>query len=574
MTSPERQLPEHLRKYVVSQNYGAYTVEDQAVWRFVLLSTYERHLRTAHPAYAAGFAAAGISVEYIPDIERMNDRLTDASFEAVCVDGFIPPRAFQAFQARGFLPIAADIRTSRHLTYTPAPDIIHEAAGHAPFLAHPDYAHFVKRIGAIGEKAFSSAYDRDVYNLIYLLSELKEDPGASSAQIAAAEARLAELTAHAPPPSEAARLARLYWWTVEYGLIGSPQDYRLYGAGLLSSIGESHFCHDPAVAKLPLSAECVDVPYDITRPQPQLFVASDFDHLNAVLREVCRGFAYEVGGEYALSCALASTELATLEFAGDLQLVGTVEALLRAGEQLAAVRLSGPCAIAVQDEVLAELPRVDSYVLPLGALRDGTPLDGLTRAAFATHGGDSERVRLSLSTGIEIAGRVLRLIERLGRVRVVLLSDCTLTWGLGRLLHVPGPYPLLLAARVATAHARPTQGYHPPTEFAETSVPKPRTRDAAQRELVQLHEQSLYALRECFGAEVVPRFETIYATLAARHPEEWLLRWSLLESLVKLGQGADLKQRLASDLALLEVRYAHREPIATGLAYLQRLAER
>jgi phenylalanine-4-hydroxylase len=572
MMRPERQLPEHLRKYVVSQDYGAYTVEDQAVWRFVLLSTYERHLRTAHPAYAAGFAAAGISVEYIPDIERMNERLTDASFEAICVDGFIPPRAFQAFQARGFLPIAADIRTSRHLTYTPAPDIIHEAAGHAPFLAHPDYAHFVKRIGAIGEKAFAGGYDRDVYNAIYLLSELKEDPGASSAQIAAAEARLSELTAHAPPPSEAARLARLYWWTVEYGLIGSPLDYRLYGAGLLSSIGEGHFCHDPAVAKLPLSAACVDVPYDITRPQPQLFVASDFNHLTAVLREVSHGFAYEVGGEYALSCALASTELATLEFAGDLQLVGTVEALLRAEELLAAVRLNGPCAVAVQDEVLAALSRVERYVMPLGTLRDGTPLDGLTRAAFTTHGGDSERVRLSLASGIEITGRVLSLIERAGRVRVALLSDCKMTWGEGYLLHEPGPYPLLLAARVVTAHARPPRGYYPATEFADTSVPKPRTRDAAQRELVQLHEQSLCALRECFGAEVVPRFEAIYRTLAERHPQEWLLRWSLLENLIKLGQGADLKQCLVSDLEQLELRYAHREPIATGLAYLRRLA--
>src|SRR5262245_6443656 len=116
-------VPAHLRRYVVEQDYGAYTARDQAVWRFVLLQTHARLLGAAHPAYAAGFVAAGIEVDRIPDIARMSDRLASTSFQTVCVDGFIPPRAFQAFQARGVLPIAADIRTAEHLTYTPAPDI-------------------------------------------------------------------------------------------------------------------------------------------------------------------------------------------------------------------------------------------------------------------------------------------------------------------------------------------------------------------------------------------------------------------------------------------------------------------
>jgi phenylalanine-4-hydroxylase len=251
---PHRDVPPHLRKYLVTQNYAEYSVEDQAVWRFVLLQTHARLLRTAHPGYASGFDAAGISVECIPRIDEMNERLSQSSFQAVCVDGFIPPRAFQAFQARGLLPIAADIRTSRHLTYTPAPDIIHEAAGHAPFLAHADYAHYLRRIGGIGERAFSNAYDRAVYEAVFLLSELKENPASTATQLSNAEARIAELVATHRTPSEAELLSRLYWWTVEYGLIGTPTDYRLYGAGLLSSIGEGHFCHAAEVRKLPLSA--------------------------------------------------------------------------------------------------------------------------------------------------------------------------------------------------------------------------------------------------------------------------------------------------------------------------------
>ncbi|HKU44947.1 MAG TPA: hypothetical protein VJR89_42600, partial [Polyangiales bacterium] len=178
-------VPPHLRQYVVMQDYAAYTEEDQAVWRFVLLQTFARLTRTGHAAYAAGVEAAGLSVERIPRIAHMSERLSVHGFGAVCVDGFIPPRAFQAFQANGFLPIAADIRTSKHLAYTPAPDIIHEAAGHAPFLAHPAYARYLRRIGAVSERAFSDAYDRELYQAVYVLSEVKEDPASTPAQIAA-----------------------------------------------------------------------------------------------------------------------------------------------------------------------------------------------------------------------------------------------------------------------------------------------------------------------------------------------------------------------------------------------------
>src|SRR3954447_22772392 len=83
-------VPAHLRRYVVEQNYQAYTPRDQAVWRFVLLQTHARLLRLAHPAYESGFVAAGIEVDRIPNVARMSEQLASASFRAVCVDGFIP----------------------------------------------------------------------------------------------------------------------------------------------------------------------------------------------------------------------------------------------------------------------------------------------------------------------------------------------------------------------------------------------------------------------------------------------------------------------------------------------------
>jgi phenylalanine-4-hydroxylase len=565
------QLPAHLRKYVVAQDYSAYNAEDQAVWRFVVMQTHARLLQTAHSAYAAGFAAVGISTEEIPRIERMNDRLADCGFQAVCVDGFIPPRAFQAFQGRGFLPIAADIRTSNHLTYTPAPDIIHEAAGHAPFLAHADYAHYLRDIGRFGELAFSSSYDRDVYEAIHSLSELKEDPQATTAQVGAAEARLGELTRTAAVPSEAALLSRLYWWTVEYGLVGDVNDYRLYGAGLLSSIGEGHFCHGPDVTKLPLGAACIQLPYDITRPQPQLFVARDFEHLHEVLDQVCAGFAFRIGGSYALEQAQLSAEAAALELGDGVQLAGVVSALHYTGPELAAVSLQGDCAVALNESVATDLPRLASYVLPLGRLDDGTSLSAITSDKLHKLSNGHGRVQLRTRSKVQIKGKLVRQIERAGRVVVLQLAECTIECAGELLLRSSEPYPLILAERVNTAHAGLPLGYFPATELPETKIPKPRVFPPTHAQLIQLYDEALSVLRQGMGSQIVDTFERIHAQLEARYPDDWLLRWNLLESLAKLGRGAELGADLTRELERLELRYAHREPIATGLSYVRSL---
>lgn len=565
----QARLPAHLRQYVVEQDYGAYTSEDQAVWRFVVLQTHARHLRTAHPAYAEGFEAVGISVEEIPQIIRMNERLEACGFQAVCVDGFIPPRAFQAFQARGLLPIAADIRTSQHLTYTPAPDIIHEAAGHAPLLAHPDYARFLRAIGQAGERAFASKHDRDVYDAIHSLSELKEDPASTAAQIEAAQRRLEALGALELPPSEAALLSRLYWWTVEYGLIGQVDDYRIYGAGLLSSIGEGHFCYGPEVQKLPLGAACIDVPYDITRPQPQLFVARDFEQLRQVLDEVCAGFAFRVGGERALLQAHASGEPATLELGDGVQLAGLVTKLHRDGDRVCCVELQRDCAVALDGVVLDALRRCPHYILPLGYWLDGTPLTQMTSDRLLALRDREGGVRLSLQGGIEVTGQLLRPELRADRAFMLLLGDCTIRRGGVQLLHSTEPYPLLLATQVSTAHAALPAGYYPPTELPQIKVPKPRVFSSEQQQLIALYDEALSALRTDTGASLVRRFERVHAVLKARYAEEWLLRWNLLESLSKLGAGAAVAAELTQELEDLELRFAEREPIATGLAYLR-----
>ena len=103
----------------------------------------------------------------------MNDCLRDLDWRAVVVDGFIPPAIFMEFQALKILVIALDMRSADHLLYTPAPDIVHESAGHAPFIVDIDYAEFLQRFGEVGMKAISTKADLEQYEVIRQLSILK-----------------------------------------------------------------------------------------------------------------------------------------------------------------------------------------------------------------------------------------------------------------------------------------------------------------------------------------------------------------------------------------------------------------
>src|SRR5262245_21286561 len=111
-------LPPHLRRYVVTQDYQAYTPRDHAVWRHILRRLRSHLADKAHPDYLAGLAATGIGTERIPSLDEMNERLARLGWAAVPVRGFIPPEVFTELQSLGVLAIAADIRTLEHIDYT------------------------------------------------------------------------------------------------------------------------------------------------------------------------------------------------------------------------------------------------------------------------------------------------------------------------------------------------------------------------------------------------------------------------------------------------------------------------
>jgi phenylalanine-4-hydroxylase len=499
-------LPPHLRRYVVPQDYRAYTPRDQAVWRHILRRLV-RHLATrAHESYLRGLEATGIGTERIPSMDEMNEKLSRLGWSAVSVRGFIPPAVFTELQAIRVLAIAGDIRSHEHIEYTPAPDIVHESAGHAPILADPDYAAFLQRVGELGFRAIASTEDRAVYDAIRALSIVKEDPAATPDEVARAERRLEEATASRRFVSEATRASRLYWWTAEYGLVGSLDQPKIYGAGLLSSIGESTHCFSPDVKKIPLDVGAADVEYDITRMQPQLFVARDFGQLSEVVDALARQLAWKRGGDDGLAEARRARTVNHLVLADGTEVSGVVEAVHEgirpagAGLATALAVVGGPTLLSRGGKALgaaSDLP----VVVAFGDAR--VPRDGSFCVRFAS--------------GLTLSGRIAEGVA--SEVRAAIGSQE---------LAVPDRAVVLASPALPSVAGGPGDpgawdwrfGEPVPDSEAEARA-RAHKASALPAALAALYRE-VRALRESGRADRA-RLEALTAAMA-RFPDEWLLR--------------------------------------------------
>lgn len=351
MGDHKKDIPLHLHKYIVEQNYERYTWEDQEVWRFIMHQLKSFLSVNAHPAYVEGLSKTGISTEEIPKISDMDAKLKTFGWRAVPVSGFIPPAAFMEFQSLSILPIASDMRTVEHILYTPAPDIVHEAAGHAPILIDPDFSRYLKSYAEVASKSLLSSEDLALYEAIRNLSDIKEAPGSTEEEIKKHSDHLDQVVASMSFVSEAQLLGRMNWWTAEYGLIGPLEQPKIFGAGLLSSIGESRNALVKP-KKLPLTIDCLNYTYDITEQQPQLFVTENFDNLIKVLDEMSETLAYKIGGTEALKKAQQAKTVCTVILEGGLSYSGILAEFQSTEAGVTRLVFNGPVQVANDEEFI------------------------------------------------------------------------------------------------------------------------------------------------------------------------------------------------------------------------------
>ena len=485
-------------------------------------------------------------------MEGMNRILKKIGWHAVAVDGFIPPNAFMEFQAYNTLVIAADIRTAEHIEYTPAPDIIHEAAGHAPIIANPEYAEYLRRFGEIGSKAISSAKDYDLYEAIRHLSIIKENPNTSEKDIVVAEKKIASISENMGEPSEMSQIRNLHWWTVEYGLIGDIANPKIYGAGLLSSIGESKWCLRKEVEKLPYSIKAAKRVFDITKPQPQLYVTPDFAHLSFVLEEFADTMALRNGGLKGVEKLVASKDYGTIELSTGIQITGKFTKVIDdKNYNPIYYQTIGPTALAYKNKQLighSKKYHADGFGSPVGKLKGiNLAIEDMSPRDLEVYGiYEGKKVHLTFKGGITVSGEIITGKRNLqGKIILISFKNCTVKhddvylfkpeWGI---------YDMAIGASIVSAYA----GIADPDNYELTyQAPKEKTHKINYtKEQIAIHSlyQQIREFRE--RKEVDVKELALIFDKIKESEKEWLLVLEIYELL--FDGDSDLKATVLSYL--------------------------
>ncbi|MDH3738157.1 MAG: phenylalanine 4-monooxygenase [Alphaproteobacteria bacterium] len=225
---------------LIAQDWESYSVEEHAIWRRLFERQSHLLVGRACDEYLAGLDQLGVCADGIPDFRRLNDVLGQTTgWQIVAVPGLISEAAFFGHMAERRFVATRWIRSPAQMDYLQEPDIFHDVFGHVPLLTNPAFADYLQAYGRGGLKAL----------------------------------RLGALD----------MLARLYWYTVEFGLLRTGDGARIYGAGILSSKGESIYClDDPQPNRIAFDLKRVlRTRYRIDDYQETYFVIDSFEQLMA-----------------------------------------------------------------------------------------------------------------------------------------------------------------------------------------------------------------------------------------------------------------------------------------------------
>ena len=238
--------------WTVPQDWASYSAAEHAMWDRLFARQANMLPTRVIPAFMEGLDVLRMSKPGIPDFDELNDRLFRATgWQVIAVPGLVPDEIFFEHLANRRFVAGRFIRTPEQLDYLEEPDIFHDVFGHVPLLVHPVFADYMQAYGEGGSRA----------------------------------ARLGMIDA----------LARLYWYTVEFGLIRDGGDLKLYGAGIVSSYGESLFAiDDPSPNRIGFDLERVMRSlYRIDDYQQNYFVIDSFEDLLQQTRDADLGPIYD-----------------------------------------------------------------------------------------------------------------------------------------------------------------------------------------------------------------------------------------------------------------------------------------
>lgn len=235
--------------YLVQQDWSVYSPEQHATWAELVGRRMPQLEQYACEEYLQGFEQIGIRANVIPDLAEVNQRLRPRTgWSATPVSGFLPAAAFFEMLAARKFPTTTWLRTRDSLEYTPEPDIFHDVFGHVPMHAHPVFADFLEHYGRV----CAELTDKDALE----------------------------------------RMGRLFWFTVEFGVIRQNGVIKVYGSGLISSQGESNYVISggPEIRDFDID-QVLDQSFSTSEMQKVLYAVESFDQIYEATREAERRLA-------------------------------------------------------------------------------------------------------------------------------------------------------------------------------------------------------------------------------------------------------------------------------------------
>ena len=372
-------------------------------------------------------------------------------------------------------------------------------------------------------------------------------------------------------PSEMAQIRNLHWWTVEYGLIGTVENPKIYGAGLLSSIGESEWCMTDEVKKLPYSVDVAHKSFDITKPQPQLYVTPDFAFLSMVLNEFANSMSVRKGGLRSIKKLIKSESIGTIELSTGIQISGVFSNVIEEDGKAIYVQTIGQTALAYREKELIGHGveyHAAGYGTAIGklkginlAIEDMSPRD---LEAYGLYEGKS--ITLNFEGGIRVVGEIITGQRNLkGEIILISFKNCTVTYH-EKILFRPewGTYDMAVGVEITSAFSGPASliSFEDTSKVSEEKTIKIQYSDD-EKELFSLYQKVRVTREEkILNTDVL---ESVFKELQSRFPQDWLLPLEIYE--LAYNSNSELEMNVLNHLEKLS---KNKKLIHNGLKLIQK----
>jgi phenylalanine-4-hydroxylase len=386
---------------------------------------------------------------------------------------------------------------------------------------------------------------------------LKEAEDTPESEIKKAEEQVDFLQNNMGELSEMSKIRNLHWWTVEYGLIGTVDDPKIYGAGLLSSIGESAWCMTDNVKKIPYDISAADMSFDITKPQPQLYVTPDFAQLSLVLEEFANKMALRTGGLSGVKKLINSNALGTIELSTGIQISGVFTNVIENDGKPVYVQTTGKTALSYREKELVGHGteyHAEGFGSPIGKLKgiNLTIEEMSPRDLRAYDIYEGEQVTLEFEGNIKVTGEIITGSRNLqGEILLIKFKNCTVTHN-DTILFQPewGIYDMAVGKKVISAFSGPADV----NSFDMINhVPSSQTikqKKSQEREELERLYASVRNIRD--NKTATTTLKEAFASVTANHPNDWLLSIEIIE-LAKKEENTDLVEKVLNHLEKVKI---------------------